>query len=491
MELPFGEFDIIFGMDWLVKHRAKLDCATKRLVLRTGKDEDVAIIGERRDCLSNVISALSVEKLIHKGCEAFLAYVSNSKTTSLSVKDIRTVKEFSDVFPKELPGLPPDPEVKFGIEHLPGTTPVSIAPYRMASRELVELKAQIQKLLDRGFIRSSMSPWGAPLRGAAVFSKIDLRSGYHQLKVKEADVYKTAFRTSYGHYDFLVMPFGLTNAATALMDRMNPVFQPYLDQFVVVFIDDILVYSRNEEEHDEHLQIVLQILRQKQLYAKFNKCEFWLQEVTFLGHVVSAEGIRIDHWKIEAVLGWKSPKILESGKEFTVYSDASHVGLGGSWEDYLLLVKFAYNSSYQSSIRMASYEALYGRRRRTPTCWTELGERQYCSDPPHVVPIEEIEVRPDLTVEEEPVQILERDIKVLRKKSVLLVKVLWRNHGVEEAMWEPEELRYVIIITGSSTAILVCCLGGSIDIPTGVLVGTGGVLDGYGMGCILHYIVTE
>ena len=135
-----------------------------------------------------------------------------------------------------------------------------------------------------------------------MFSKIDLHSGYHQLRVREADVHKTTFRTRYGHYEFLVMPFGLTNASTAIMDLMNRVFQPYLDRFVVVFIDDILVYSRIEDEHDEHLQVVLQILREKQLYAKSSKCEFWLCEVTFLGHVVSTEWTRVDLRKIKAIL---------------------------------------------------------------------------------------------------------------------------------------------------------------------------------------------
>ena len=130
------------------------------------------------------------------------------------------------------------------------------------------------------------------LQGARVFSKINLRSGYHQLKIKAADMPKTAFRTRYGHYEFLVMPFGLTNAPAAFMDLMNRVFKPYLDTFVIVFIDDILVYSRSEEEHTEHLRIVLQTLRDKQLYAKFSKCEFWLEEVVFLGHVISAEGVK-------------------------------------------------------------------------------------------------------------------------------------------------------------------------------------------------------
>ena len=189
------------------------------------------------------------------------------------------------------------------------------------------MKTQLQELLDKGFIRPSVSPWGASvlfikkkddtlrmcidyrqinkvtvknkyplpriedlfnqLKGASVFSKIDLRLGYYQLQVKDNDISKTTFRTRYGHYELLVMPFGLTNAPVAFMDLMNRVFHPYLDQFVVVFIDDILVSSKNEQEHKQHLRIVLQILREKQLYAKLSKCDFWIKEVSFLGHIVS------------------------------------------------------------------------------------------------------------------------------------------------------------------------------------------------------------
>ena len=154
------------------------------------------------------------------------------------------------------------------------------------------------------------------LKGAGVFSKIDLRLGYHQLRVKDVDVPKTPFRTQYGHYEFLVIPFGLTNAPVAFMDLINRVFRPYLDQFVVVFIDDILVYSRDEQKHEQHLKIVLQILREKKLYAKLSKCDFWLVEVSFLGHIVSAEGIRVDLVKIEVVVNWKPPRSVTKVRSF-------------------------------------------------------------------------------------------------------------------------------------------------------------------------------
>ena len=154
------------------------------------------------------------------------------------------------------------------------------------------------------------------LKEASVFSKIELRSGYYQLRVKDVDILKTAFRTRYGHYEFLVMSFGLTNAPTAFMDLMNRVFHPYLDQFVVVFIDDILVYSKDAQEPEQHLKIVLQILREKKQFAKLNKCDFWLKEVSFLGHIVSAEGIRVDLAKIKAIVSWKPPQNITKVRSF-------------------------------------------------------------------------------------------------------------------------------------------------------------------------------
>ncbi|GMI64737.1 hypothetical protein HRI_000143000 [Hibiscus trionum] len=353
MELPFYGFYIILGMDLLVEHRASVDFETRRVSLKLFDDYEVVVVGENVKFLSNVVSALEAHRLMDSGCGAYLAYVMNPNMSEVRPKDIMTVCDFSDVFPEELPGLPPDRDVEFVIETVSGSTPVSIAPYRMAPKEL---KSQLQELLDRGFIRPSSSPWGAPvlfvkkkdgsmrmcidyrklnqstvknkyplpriddlfeqLKGASVFSKIDLRSGYYQLKVKECDVPKTAFRTRYGHYEFLVMPFGLTNAPITFMDMMNRVFRDYLDRFVVDFIDDILVYLRSEEEHDEHLRLVLQRLMSKQLYAKLSKYEFGIREVVFLGHVVSAEGIRVDPTKIEAIVDWKQPKSVTEIRSF-------------------------------------------------------------------------------------------------------------------------------------------------------------------------------
>ena len=238
----------------------------------------------------------------------------------------RVVCEYEDVFPNELPRLPPSRDVDFCINLHPSTSPISMTPHRMALVELQELKVQLQELLDRGFIRPSTSPWGVlvlfakkkdktlrlcidnrqlnrvtiknqypipriddqfdQLRGARVYSKIDLHTGYHHLRVRKADIPKIAFRTRYGHFEFIVMPFELTNAPAAFMDLMHRVFQPSLYQLVVVFVGNILIYSQLEEifsqleeEHEDHLRIVLQALREHQLYVKFSKCEFWLTKV--------------------------------------------------------------------------------------------------------------------------------------------------------------------------------------------------------------------
>ncbi|WVZ84373.1 hypothetical protein U9M48_031411 [Paspalum notatum var. saurae] len=289
-------------------------------------------------------------------------------TEAQLIKKIPVVFDFPDVFPEELPGLPPDRNVEFAIELVLGTAPVSKRPYRMALDELKELKTQLQEQLDKGFIRPSSSPWGCPalfvekkdqggkrlcvdyrplnavtvknkyplphidilfdqLGGATVFSKIDLRSGYHQIKVREEDIPKIAFSTRYGLYEYLVMSFGLTNAPAFFMYLMNSVFMNELDKFVVVFIDDILVYSKNEKEHEEHLRIVLSRLREHKLYAKFSKCAFWLKEVAFLGHILSAKGVAVDPSKVEDVLNWKQPQ--------TVTEIRSFLGLAGYYRRFI------------------------------------------------------------------------------------------------------------------------------------------------------------
>ncbi|GKA60319.1 putative reverse transcriptase domain-containing protein [Tanacetum coccineum] len=456
--------------------------------------------------------------------------------------------------------------------------PVAKFPCRLAPSEMEELSSQLRELQDKGFIRPSSSPWGAPvlfvkkkdgsfrvcidyrelnkltikncyplpriddlfdqLQGSQYFSKIDIRSEYHQLRVHEDDILKTSYRTQYGHFEFIVMLFGLINALAVFMDLMNRVCRPYLDKFVIVFIDDILIYSRTKEEHEKHLGLILELLKKEKLYAKFSKCEFWLQEVQFLRHVINRDGIHVDPNKIEAVKNWESPRTPSKGEEqeesfqilkdklcnapvialpdgqedFIVYCDALGLGLatmtarfaiiqssikdkilaaqkeeskvvdapiemlrgldkqkehrsdgawneeryspqpdilewkweriamdfvmklprtsnykmdrlarlylseiiakhgvpisiisdrdsrftsrfwqsmqealgtracvmdfGGSWDVHLPLVEFSYNNSYHSSVRCAPFEALYGRKCRSPILWAEVGEGQ-------------------------------------------------------------------------------------------------------------------
>ncbi|GJX57731.1 putative reverse transcriptase domain-containing protein [Tanacetum coccineum] len=175
------------------------------------------------------------------------------------------------------------------------------------------------------------------LQGSSVYSKIDLRSGYHQLRVREEDIPKTAFRTRYGHYEFQVMPFGLTNAPAVFMDLMNRVCKPYLDKFVIVFIDDILIYSKNKEEHKEHLKQILELLKKEELYAKFSKCEFWIPKVQFLGHVIDSEGIHVDLAKIESIKDWTSPKSPTEIRQF--------LGLAGYYRSAPILLHYLEESN--------------------------------------------------------------------------------------------------------------------------------------------------
>lgn len=365
--LDMVEFDVILGMDWLGQHHALIDCKQKKIVLTMSRGRKVEIRGSKKTQNISLISAIATHKHLVKGRMVYLVRLESVPTATTEPKDIRVVQEYLDVFPDELPGLPPQRDVEFVIDLVEGTKPLAKAAYRMAPAELRELKAQLDELLTKGYIRPSVSPWGAPvlfvkkkdgslrlcidyrmlnqvtvknkyplpriedlfdqLREAKVFSKIDLRSGYHQLRIRETDIPKTAFRSRYGHYEFTVMPFGLTNAPAVFMEMMNRIFSMYLDKFVVVFIDDILVYSPDEESHSQHLKLVLEVLRDQQLYAKFSKCEFWLTEVAFLGHVISGEGIKVDPSKIEAVSRWNTPQSVTEIRSF--------LGLAGYYRRFI------------------------------------------------------------------------------------------------------------------------------------------------------------
>jgi hypothetical protein len=340
------DIDVILGMNWLAQHKAILNTDLRTIKLSHGHEE----------VLLSIPIAIPA-KPFGRVYEAIIP----------EIQDIPVVCEFPDVFPEDLPRLPLERDVEFVIELKPGTAPISRRSYWMPPNELAELKTQLQDLLEKGFIRPSSSPWGCPaifvkkkdqtlrmcmdyrplnevmiknkyplpwidilfdqLTGAQVFSKIDLRSGYHQIRIQPEDIPKIAFTTRYGLLEYLVMSFGLTNAPTHFTYLMNSVFMPKLDKFVVVFIDDILIYSKTEEEHAKHLRIVLMRLREHQLYAKFSKCTFWLEEIQFSGHVLSANGIAVDPSEVKDILEWKPPT--------TVHQVRSFLGLAGYYRRFI------------------------------------------------------------------------------------------------------------------------------------------------------------
>jgi hypothetical protein len=342
MVLDTKGIDVILGMETLVRWGVRIDCAQRTVHLSAPDGQEV------------IVSASEPSGIL---CQM------EARPTD----GIRVVSEFPDVFPNDLPGMPPDRDIEFSIDLLPGTAPIAKRPYRMAPVEHEEVKKTVDELLAKGYIHHSFSPWAFPvlhvekkdgakrmcvdyrdlnavtiknklplpriedlfdqLQGACVFSKIDLRSGYHQLKIRPEDIPNTAFTGKYGLYEYTVMSFSLTNAPAFFMHLMNKVFIDYLDTFVVIFIDDILVYSKSEAEHEKHLRLVLQRLREHKLYAKLSKCEFWIDEVPFLSHVISKGGIAVDPGKVKDVLDWVVPKTVKEVRSF--------LGLAGYYRRFI------------------------------------------------------------------------------------------------------------------------------------------------------------
>ncbi|GJV99943.1 putative reverse transcriptase domain-containing protein [Tanacetum coccineum] len=293
MPVELGSFNAIIGMDWLAKYQAIIMCAEKIVCIPWG-NETLIVHGDMNnwgnETQLNIISCTKTQKYLLKGCLIFLAHVTTKKAEDNSeekrLEDVPIVQDFPDVFPEDLPGLPPTRQVEFQIDFLPGAAPVARAPYRLAPSEMKKLSKKLQNKTQFLTLGSSNlvcqeERWIIQdLQGSSVYLKINLRSGYHQLRVRDEDIPKTAFRTRYGHYEFQVMPFDLTNAPAVFMDLMNRVCKLYLDKFVIVFIDDIL----------------------------FSKCEFWIPKVHFLGHVIDNKGIHVDPAKIKSIKDWASPK---------------------------------------------------------------------------------------------------------------------------------------------------------------------------------------
>nr|GEZ29784.1 putative reverse transcriptase domain-containing protein [Tanacetum cinerariifolium] len=401
------DFDVIFGMDWLTTYHAVIVCDEKIVRVPFGNETLIILCnGSNNGTHLNIISCTKTRKYLLKGYPVFLANITTKtikdKSKEKLLENVPIVRDFSEVFPEDLPGLPPTRRVEFQIDLIPGAAPVARAPYRLAPSEMKELSDQLQELSNKGFIRPSSSPWGAPvlfvkkkdvlfqmcidyrelnkltvknrypllriddlfdqLQGSSIYSKIDLRLGYHQLRVREEDIPKTAFRTRYCHYEFQVMSFGLTNAPAIFMDLMNRVCKPYLDKFVIVFIDDILIYSKNEQEHGEHLKLILELLKRDKLYAKFSKCEFWIPKLQFLGHVIDSRGIHVDPVKIESIKEWASPKTPTEIRQFLVVFALK------IWRHYMYGSKCTMFTDHKSLQHILDQKELNMRQRR----WLEL-----------------------------------------------------------------------------------------------------------------------
>nr|GFA34918.1 putative reverse transcriptase domain-containing protein [Tanacetum cinerariifolium] len=482
--VELGSFEAIIGMDWLAKYHAVIVCATK-IVRIPKKTED--------------------------------------KSEKKRLEDVPIVRDFPEVFLEDLPGR---------------------APYRLAPSEMKKSLDQLKELSEKGFIRPSCSPWGAPVlfvkkkdgsfrmfidyrelnkltvknrypllriddlfdqfQGSSVYSRINLRSGYPQLHVSEADIPKTAFRNRYGHYEFQVMLFGLMNEPTVFMDLMNRVCKPYLYKFVIVFIDDILIYSKNKEKHKEHLKLILKLLKKEELYAKFSKCEFRIPKVQFLDHVIDSQGIHVDPAKIESIKDWASSKtpmeirqflglagyyrsapilaLPEGSEDFVVYWDASHKGLGvvlmqkekaKVGEAQLLdpkLIQETTDKIFQIKQRIQAArdrQKSYADLKRKPMEF-QVGDKvmlkvspwkgvvrfekrgklnpiyvrpfKRChADEPLAVPLDGLHFDDKLYFMEEPVEIIDQEVKWLKRSHIPIFKVRWNSRRGPKFTWERED----------------------------------------------------
>ncbi|GJQ99718.1 putative reverse transcriptase domain-containing protein [Tanacetum coccineum] len=539
MPVELGSFDVIIGMDWLAKYHAVIVCAEKIVRIPFG-DEILIVRGDgssnKHGTRLNIISCTKAQEYLTKGCHVFLANITATKDEDKSkekrLEDVPVVQEFPEVFPKDLPAR---------------------APYRLAPSEMKELAEQLQELTDKGFIRPSSSPWGAPvlfvkkkdgsfrmcidyrelnkltvknryplpriddlfdqLQGSSIYSKIDLRSGYHQLRVREEDIPKTAFRTRYGHYEFQVMPFGLTNAPAVFME-------PDLDKFLIVFLDDILIYSKSKKEHEEHLRQILKFLKKEELYSQTNE---GFSKIAKSITKLTQKGIKFD-WgdKQEATFQLLKQKLCnapilalpEGSKDFIAYCDASKKGLGAvlmQREKAEVWIKFQHpglelvqetteriiqikQRIQTARDRQKSYADLksklmefqvgdkvmlkvlpwkgvvhFGKRgklnpryvgpfkvlkrvgaiayklelpqelsRVHNTCHVSNLKKCY-SDDPLVVPLEGLQVDDKFYFVEEPVEIMDRKVKQLRRSRVLIVKVRRNSRRGPEFTWERED----------------------------------------------------
>nr|GEV18371.1 hypothetical protein [Tanacetum cinerariifolium] len=532
MPIKLGSFKVVIGMDWLSKYHAKILCD---------------------------------EKVVHIPIDA---HVLEKKSDEKRLEDILVIRESLEIFPEDLPGLPPVYQVEFQIDLILGAAPgapvLFVKKKDRSFRMCIDYRELNKLIINNRYPLPMIDGLFGQLQRSSVYSKIDLRSGYHQLRVRDEDIPQNAFRMRYEHYEFQVMPFGLTNAPAVFMDLMNRVCKQYLDKFVIVFTDDILVYSRNKEEHAYHLRIFLELLKKEKLYAKFSKCDFWISIVQFLRHVIDSQGIHVYLTKIKAVKNWAYPTIPTEGedqestfqllkrklceapilalpegnKDFVVYYDASlqdmstayHpeidglsertiqtlkdmlracvIYFGKGWERHLPRVEFSYNNSFRASIKATPFKVLYDRNCISPVSWAEVGDvqitrpeiihettekivqirqrlqaargrqRSYAnsrrkslefqigdrvmlkvsprkgvirfgkrgklnpkclSDESLVIPMKELQLDDKLNDVEEPVEVMDREVKQLKQSRIPIVKVRWDTKRGLEFTWECED----------------------------------------------------
>lgn len=373
-QLPFtltklASHDMILGKPWLTYLNPQIDWVTHTITFtKKNITHTLKSPAEDKSPVVNELSAMQLKKLIRKGNMAYLAVITEVKEGEAATtkeessngdwkQKIQVIIDRYKVIFEKLPnGLPPERAVDHHIDLEPGAKPPFLPIYHMSPLELEELKRQLVELIEKGYIQPSKSPYGAPvlfvpkkngklrfcvdyralnkitvknryplpridelldrLQGAQYFSKLDLQSGYHQIRIAPEDVPKTAFRTRYGHYEWKVLPFGLTNAPATFQGLMNDILRPYLDDFVVVYLDDICIYSKTPEEHLEHLEKVLAVLKEHKLYVGLDKCTFGVEEMEFLGHIVGKDGIKVDPKKVEAVKDWPTPRTVKGVRSF-------------------------------------------------------------------------------------------------------------------------------------------------------------------------------
>lgn len=358
--IPLGGYDIILGVQWMRSVSPVIFDFFKGSITINWKQERIELFSDDKILKIVTVPAVNKELKHNEDVVYFLVQITKKEKDKEGQPSQMTgvgqlISEYQDIF-KVPTELPPKRSQGHHLAIKPGAQPVNSQPYRCPHFQKEEIERITKEMLESGIIRNSTSPYASPvllvkkkdsswrlfidyralnsitiknqypipvieellaeLKGSKIFSKLDLRSGYHQIRVKEEDIYKTAFKTHLGHFEFLVMPFGLTNAPASFQGLMNEVFHKQLRKFVLVFFDDILIYSQNEADHIEHLKEVFEILRTHQLYVKLSKCEFSSKQVEYLGHLISSEGVAADYQKIKSMLEWPRPASAKALRGF-------------------------------------------------------------------------------------------------------------------------------------------------------------------------------